>query len=419
MVVTRAAPLMAFRIAEPPLDVGHSAIARLLDLSREFADHIIVDIYKNLAAVETEWRQFQAIAACTPFQTFEWLSAWQRNVGAREGTVPVIAVARFVDGKIACIMPLALEARRLARRLRWLGQDLCDYNAPLLARGFSERITPSRFLAVWAELCRRMQADPDITPDWIEFEKMPETVGVEINPFTHLRTMPNADSAYITQLGGDWDSFYLAKRSSATRRHDRAKRKHMERYGKISFTTALKPVDIARTFETLWEQKKRIFARKGITDLFARPGYRQFFVDFATNPQTRHLAHVSRVEVGDTHAAANFAIVFGDCYYHVLSSYCDGRLTRYGPGTLHLRELLAHATKLGLRRFDFTVGDERYKLEWSDLCLKLYDYSTAASWRGWPLSSWSAAQRWLKRFVKQTPVIWNLVCRIRSAVGPF
>ena len=135
------------------------------------------------------------------------------------------------------------------------------------------------------------------------------------------------------------------------------------------------PDDVQRTLETLWHQKKQIFARKGIADIFARPGYREFFADIASHPHARHLVHVSRVDIGTTCAAANFALTFGGCYYHVVSSYCDGQLTRYGPGTLQLRELLAHAIGMGLRLFDFTIGDEHYKLEWSDLRLKLYAVS--------------------------------------------
>jgi len=100
-----------------------------------------------------------------------------------------------------------------------------------------------------------------------------------------------------------------------------------------------------------------------------------------------------------------------------LSSYCDGQLTRLGPGTLHLRELMAYAIKLGLRRFDFTIGDERYKSEWCDLRMKLYDYSAAATWRGWPASAAAKVHRRLKRFIKQTPLAWHFVSRLRSAVG--
>jgi CelD/BcsL family acetyltransferase involved in cellulose biosynthesis len=401
------------------VDIADAAFPRWTDLSRDVAPQLSFDIHTGFDAIEDEWRSFQKIAECTAFQSFEWLSAWQRHIGAREGIVPAIVVGRFAGGKTAFILPLAVEPRHWAKRLCWLGQDLCDYNAPLLARDFSQRVTPERFAALWREMQKHMQSDSELRHDWIEFEKMPRTIGVQANPFTFLDVTPNANSAHITQLGSDWDTFYLAKRSSATRRRDRAKRRHMTEFGEIRFVTATEPDDLRQTLETLWEQKKQIFARKGISDIFARPGYREFFTAFASNPNTRHLTHVSRVEVGTTCAAANFAIVFGDCYYHVLSSYCDGQLTRYGPGTLHLRELLAYAIKSGLRLFDFTIGDEHYKLEWSDLRLQLYDYSAATTWRGWPVSCASMVRRRLKRFIKQTPLAWHLVCRVRSAIGPF
>jgi CelD/BcsL family acetyltransferase involved in cellulose biosynthesis len=192
----------------------------------------------------------------------------------------------------------------------------------------------------------------------------------------------------------------------------------MEEHGAIRFATASEPDDLQRTLATLWQQKKRIFAHKGIGDMFARPGCREFFADFASNPVSRDMAHVSRLDVGENCAAANFGVVFGDCYYHVLSSYCDGELTRFGPGTLHLRELLAYAIQRGLRLFDFTIGDEPYKMEWSDLRLKLYDYSTAANWRGWPLHCAATIRRSMKRFIKQTPLLWHWGSRLRSAVGP-
>src|SRR5208282_1051493 len=74
--------------------------------------------------------------------------------------------------------------------------------------------------------------------------------------------------------------------------------------------------------------------------------------------ESRVGVHISRLEIGAVCAAVNFGIVFGDCYYHVLASHEDGELSHYGPGALHLRELLAHAIRLDLKRFDFTIGDE-------------------------------------------------------------
>jgi CelD/BcsL family acetyltransferase involved in cellulose biosynthesis len=416
--VTRATPSTAFRAAAAPADAAQMALSRLADVSRELALEPTFSIHSRLDDVEDEWRRFQQSAECTAFQSFEWLATWQRHIGARGRAEPVIVVGRFADGRTAFILPLAIETQGSLRRLCWLGQELCDYNAPLLARDFAQRVGPDRFLALWREVLATLQAGGELRYDWIEFEKMPHTVGVQSNPFINLGVAPNANSAHITQLGDDWETFYRERRSSATRRRDRSKRKHLSEFGEICFETVVEPDDLRRTLDTLWEQKRRIFARKGIGDIFARPGYREFFADFAANPASRHLAHVSRVQIGSTCAAANFAIMFGDCYYHVLSSYCDNELTRYGPGALHLRELMAYAIQRGLRLFDFTIGDERYKLEWSDLRLKLYDYSAGASWRGHAVSLIAIARRRIKRFIKQTPPLWHLVSRLRSAIGP-
>jgi CelD/BcsL family acetyltransferase involved in cellulose biosynthesis len=418
-IATSATSVTVLRTASAAVDLDSTTLPRWTELSRDAAPELSFSIYTDPGAVEGEWRNFQQVAECTPFQTFEWLSAWQRHIGARRDIVPAVVVGCFAHGKTAFILPLAVEQRRGSKRLCWLGEELCDYNAPLLARDFAQRVTPDDFLAFWRALQTRMQSDPQLRHDWIEFEKMPQTVGVQVNPFTYLDVAPNANSAHITQLGDDWETFYRAKRSSATRRRDRAKRKRMSGFGEIRFVTAAGANDVRQTLDTLWAQKMQIFARKGIADLFSQPGYRELFDEFASSPQTRHLVHVSRVEIGTTCAAANFAIIFGDCYYHLLSSYCDGQLTRHGPGVLHLRELLAYAIKSRLRLFDFTIGDEKYKLEWSDLRLSLYDYSVAVTCRGLPASCVSVVRRRIKRFIKQTPPVWRLVRRIRSTLGPF
>jgi CelD/BcsL family acetyltransferase involved in cellulose biosynthesis len=49
-------------------------------------------------------------------------------------------------------LPLSVRPTRFARTLEWLGSDLCDYNGPLLAPRFTERVDRARFLALWAAI---------------------------------------------------------------------------------------------------------------------------------------------------------------------------------------------------------------------------------------------------------------------------
>jgi CelD/BcsL family acetyltransferase involved in cellulose biosynthesis len=376
---------------------------------------IEIAIHDGLDVLEQEWRRFETEADCTVFQSFDWLATWFQHIGRRSGVTPAIVAGRRAGGELLFLAPLAVVPG-LVRRLTWLGSDLCDYNCALLAKDFSEQVTPAQFDELWAEICRRLQRQPQDRHDLVELKKMPETVGAQSNPFVRLDVGLNPSGAHLMPLNGTWDEIYNAKRSSATRRRDRTKRKRLGEFGEVAFVTPQEPDEIARTLETLVVQKSKSFARMGVANIFALPGRRDFFFALATDPRTRHLVHVSRLDVGSICAATNLGLIFGDCYYHILASYDDGEVSRFGPGAAHLRDLLCYAVERGLRCFDFTIGDERYKLEWSERTLRLYDMVMPVTARGWPVAALARGRRRLVRAIKQNPALWTTFSRLRAAL---
>src|SRR5271169_179266 len=216
--------------ADPP--VADRALARAPAAGVEA---IRIAVYEDLAAIEQPWRAFEQNADGTVFQTFDWLSTWQRHIGARNGVWPAIVVAYDASGAMLALLPLSVCKCGLARELAFLGSELCDYNAPLLAPGFSERVDRARFLALWAEITTLLQGHPRLHHDTVILTKMPEKVGAQGNPMRHLGGTINPSGAYLTQLTGDWETFYTTKRSSATRRRDRTKRKKMSEMGEIRY----------------------------------------------------------------------------------------------------------------------------------------------------------------------------------------
>jgi CelD/BcsL family acetyltransferase involved in cellulose biosynthesis len=376
-------------------------------------------IHDDLSSVAPDWRAFEQQADCTVFQSYAWLSTWQRHIGQRRGVAPLIVIGRDRDGAILFLLPLAIEPSGFARRLTWLGAELGDYNAPLLAPDFSRRVTADRFVQLWDEITQRVRCYSRGGYDLIRFEKMPETVGAQPNPFLQLPVELNPSGAYLTHLTADWESFYIAKRSSATRRRDRTKRKRLAEIGEVSFVTAEKIAERRDTLETLMRQKSRSLAQMGAPDIFARTGAREFYLALATEPATQGLVHLSRLHVGSTAAATNLGLVFRGRYSHVLASYDDGDVSRFGPGVAHLHDLMRYAIERGCGIFDFTVGDERYKREWCDTEIKLYDHVSAATGRGALVTAALLAKRGVKRWIKQTPVVWDIFTKLRSALGSF
>ena len=206
-------PLTALKEATAPkaADAGTAALRAPRDL---LPTQVRLAIHRELATVEHEWRRFEQFADCTVFQTFDWLSIWQKHIGQRHRVKPAIVVGRFASGDIAFLLPFCIERHYgLRRSASALGQDLCDYNAPLLACDFTERVEPDRFLTIWQVVEAQIESDPLLRHDWIDFAKMPEQVGSQINPFTHLKVTPNASGVHLAHLTDDWEKFDRLGRS--------------------------------------------------------------------------------------------------------------------------------------------------------------------------------------------------------------
>lgn len=412
IVRTRSAPAASsaggdVRIAMPHVRLVHSASS--LDIRLE--------VHGDLGKVEAEWRAFERNARCTVFQTFDWLAKWQRHIGTPKGVRPAIVLGRNADGELLFIFPLAVEKRGMFRCLTWLGSELCDYNAPLLSERFVGQADAGRFAHIWRDVMKLIRKKSVGRFDFVDLGKMPETVGGEANPFLALKVQDHPSGAHLAGLGGDWETFYAAKRSPATRKKERKRLKQFGEFGELRFVDAQDEIGRTSVVRELIAQKSHWFARMGVRDIFSKPGHREFFTDVATDPKMSEIVHVSRLDVGSTAAATSMGLRFGGSYCLVLSSYLDSELSRFGPGRIHLHELLRYAMGKGFRWFDFTVGDEPYKRDWSDKEVKLYDHLAAVTVLGRLVVISTMAFRRTKRFIKRTPLLWRAYGTLRSLKG--
>lgn len=378
---------------------------------------IALTVHEDLSLIENDWRDFEQSADCTVFQSFDWLATWQRHIGEPTGVRPAIVIGRDSANGILFILPLSTRSIGLSRHLEWLGGALNDYNAPLLAATFSNRVDSTQFKQLWRSITRLLHSQPRFRYDLIRFEKMPETVGGQSNPMLFLGVTLNPSGSYATPLAGSWDTFYTAKRSASTRRRDRTKRNRLADFGEIRFITMKDTRATLNAFSTLTEQKARSFARMGVANLFLRPGYTEFYRALATDSKTRHLTHISQLDVGSQTAAVNFGLTFRGRYYYLLASHSDGELSRFGPGAAHLHELLRYAIEHKFEAFDFTIGDEPYKMDWCDAAQILYDHMSAANWRGALSVASALTLQKFKRKIKQTPLLWNAFKKVRAMIG--
>jgi CelD/BcsL family acetyltransferase involved in cellulose biosynthesis len=172
--------------ASPPLGMACAQVPQ-----KGSRSGILLRVHHTLDEVGEEWKIFERQADRSVFQSFAWLAYWQGHIGVRQGTVPAIVTGRDQDGELLFILPLAVEWRWRRRRLTWLGAQLGDCNAPILAERFSDRVSADRFCLLWQDIVGLLRSDQQYKFDWVDLVKMPGAVGNQRNPFLDLGVRPH------------------------------------------------------------------------------------------------------------------------------------------------------------------------------------------------------------------------------------
>jgi CelD/BcsL family acetyltransferase involved in cellulose biosynthesis len=376
-----------------------------------------LQVATGMEPAERAWKAFEKYADCTVFQSFDWLFEWHKHIGSKTSIVPVIVTVSDQRGDPLLILPLSLKHQGLLRCLTWLGDDLCDYNAPLLAPDFSSCVDDRQFASLWRRILREIRSDPKLKFDLVVLQRMPEHVGAQRNPFLGIPLWPNTFSAHVATLGTNWEEFYRARRSSNNRKTDRRKNRHLAKYGDLHFVEVTESEEIERTMELLIRQKRESYARIQADDIFNRQGYREFFKAISVSPQMTDIVSVSRLDIGGKPTATAFALCFKSCYYLVLSSYENNEMALYSPGRAHLCDMVRSAVERRYDRFDFTIGDEPYKREWSDIEVRLFDLLDGVTFSGQLAAAGKTAMRRADLFICKRPALRRPLNRVRQQLA--
>ena len=119
-----------------------------------------VEIVHDLTAAERTWRSLEgAQTFFTPYQRFDFLSAWQRQVGEREGLVPFLVIAYDADRRPLLLLPLALRHAYGARCAGFMGGKHSTFNMALFDRDFAASATLADLESLIAAIAQRSEAD--------------------------------------------------------------------------------------------------------------------------------------------------------------------------------------------------------------------------------------------------------------------
>ncbi|MFB9265035.1 GNAT family N-acetyltransferase [Bradyrhizobium erythrophlei] len=368
-----------------------------------------VDIVHDLAAAETVWRSLERPNhSATPYQRFDFLAAWQRQVGHRAGLSPFLVIARDDVGRPLGLLPLASKTVLGVRCASFMGGNHSTFNMGLWEREFAATATELDLDALMALLAARDEADV-LVLRW-----QPTNWGDLQNP---LRLLPHEPSTVhcpvrTIEPGATPESLI----SKSLRRRLQRKERKLQPLAGYRYHIASDDADITRLLDWFFQVKPQRMAQQKLPYVFAEPGVQEFIRAACIT----RLANGGRaIEIHalecDKEVIAIFAGVSdGHRFSMMFTTYTMSQNAKFSPGLILMRDIIDHFTDQNYRAFDFGVGSHDYKRLFCKDWEPIFDSLIPLSVRGrFAIGAMSAVNE-AKRLVKSNPALLDLAQNLRS-----
>ena len=175
-----------------------------------------------------------------------------------------------------------------------------------------------------------------------------------------IQTRTLEQSPYI-DTSGEWDE-YRQHRSAKLLRDLRRRRRLLDCEGTFEFVV----YDGTESLQELLEEGFRVEAAGWKSDagsaIASQDETRRFYQEIAAWAADRKWLRLGFLRLDSQAFAFDFAIEHDDVHYLLKTGY-DPAYSRFAPGKLLRREMIARAFDEGIRSYEFLGGEEPWKLE--------------------------------------------------------
>ena len=369
-----------------------------------------VDILHDFASAEPIWRQFETAAhLATPYQRFDFLSAWQAHAGKAEGVQPLIVVAYDNDQQPLMLLPLVVSRENGMRVASFPGGKHVTFNMPLWRRDFAETATRAEMDV----LLKGIQSGSDKI-DVLAMLQQPQSWRGIANPLALLAHQPSANECPLLIMVPD--AVPTDRVSSSMRKRlktKEAKYKGLPGYGYLHATT---PAEVNRVLDMFFAVKPLRMAEQGLPDVFAEPGIEGFLREACAAPRTGGYAIDVHALVCDEEVIAMYAGVTDEHRFSMMfNTYTMSANAKYSPGLILMRSIVDYYAERGIRALDLGIGEGDYKRMFCKDDEVIFDSYIPLTTRGRLGALGLSSVAHAKRMVKQSPALLQMAQKLRSA----
>jgi CelD/BcsL family acetyltransferase involved in cellulose biosynthesis len=370
-----------------------------------------VDIVHDLGEAETIWRSLEdAQQFSTPYQRFDLLSCWQRQVGERENVKPFIVIAYDAERRPLLLLPLAVGHRHGVRTACFMGGKHSTFNMALWDRNFATDATAADLDALISAIRERSGADVlALTQQPLRWRDLP-------NPLALLPHQASVnDCPLLTMAPG---AAPVSLISNSFRRRLKGKERKLQTLPGYRYGVAATDTEIKRLLDWFFLVKPLRMAEQKLPNVFAEPAVEDFIrgACMAGLAGGGHVIDIHALECDDEVIAIFAGVADGHRFSMMFNTYTMSGNSRYSPGLILMRNIIDHYAGHGYRALDLGIGSDDYKRLFCKSDEPIFDSFIPLSRRGRLAASVMSAINRAKRLVKHNQALLHVVQKLRSAL---
>ena len=368
-----------------------------------------VEIIRDLAPSEAIWRCLEQ-QFCTPFQRFDFLSPWQRQVGEHEGVTPFIVIAYDGERRPLLLLPLALRHAYGARCAHFMGGKHSTFNMALWDKDFAANVTQADLEVLIAGLSERHDADV------LALNQQPLCWRDKPNPLALLPHQPSANGCPLLIMEGGAAPAALI--SNSFRRRLKGKERKLRPLPGYRYHLAASEADITRLLAWFFRIKPLRMAEQKLPNVFADPGVERFIRGACTKllPNGSHVIDIHALECDEEVIAIFAGVADGHRFSMMFNTYTMSASSKYSPGLILMRDIIDYYAARDYRAFDLGIGSDDYKRLFCKSDEPIFDSFIPLSQRGKLAAGLMSGLNRAKHLVKHNQALLHAAQRLRSAL---
>jgi CelD/BcsL family acetyltransferase involved in cellulose biosynthesis len=369
-----------------------------------------LDIVGDLDEAEPIWRGLEDQAQLsTAYQRFDFLGAWQRQAGEREGLRPFIVIAYNAEHRPLLLLPLALRHEHGVRSACFMGGKHATFNMALWDRDFAAGATAADLDALISALRGKSAADVlTLTQQPLRWRDLP-------NPMALLPHRPSAnDCPLLTMEPGAAPATLI---SNSFRRRLKGKERKLQALAGYRYHVASDDADITRLLDWFFAIKPLRMAEQKLPNVFAEPGVEDFIRGACAAPLANggRAIDIHALECDDEVIAIFAGVADGHRFSMMFNTYTMSGSSKYSPGLILMRDIIDHCAGRGYRALDLGIGSDDYKRLFCKADEPIFDSFIPLSRRGQIAAAAMSGFNHAKRLVKHNPALLQMAQKLRSA----